>query len=277
MKVSIVIINYNDKVRIERAIKSALNQTYKDKEVIVVDDGSTEDVREIYKQFSTINLVQLERTDKGERNPSRPRNKGIEVATGDYICFLDSDNYYNTKFVEELMKPCSDVAYCNWEIIGLEENKINIENIYDKDKSVIENYLFKTCLDHQCLLIKRELIGKYDERFPRSQDCEFMVRLMKKTSNWVHVPKTLFYFEKHEKDQQKPVASLYGKTLWMLKHNLSYEWLMHRVTHPLILMSLTKAFNEFMTDDKWKKDRDKSIYKDLDKLFNKRLGGGQNE
>jgi len=58
MKVSIVIINYNDKLRIDRAINSALNQTYRYKEVIVVDDGSDNETRDIYKKYKNeIKLV----------------------------------------------------------------------------------------------------------------------------------------------------------------------------------------------------------------------------
>jgi glycosyltransferase involved in cell wall biosynthesis len=275
MKVSIVIINYNDKLRVKRAIDSAINQTYKDIEVIVVDDGSDEETRKLYDGIDNINLIQLERNDVYKRTPSRARNKGIKTATGEYICFLDSDNYYDKDFITECLKYQEDVMFCNWQIFGKESYDVDISRAWDWSKPILDNYLLMTHLDHQCLLIKKEIldkVGKYDERLPRSQDCDMIVRLMLKTKKWRYIPKTLFYFEKHEDDQMKIIASIHGKMLWTLKLGVAWDFLMQRVIgNPFLFLALIKAYNDFTTLPEWKEDFEKSNYKKIVDEFNKRL------
>ena len=282
MKASIVIINYNDKIRVDRAINSALNQTYRYKEVIVVDDGSDDETRKIYDRFKDkITLVQLERKSKTERNPSRARNAGIEVATGSYICFLDSDNYYSKDFIAELMKYESDVMYCDWSIIGLDKYSAVIKNVWDMEKPILENYLKYTHLDHQCLLIKKELldkVGNYDERLPRSQDCDMIVRLMLASDKWHYINKSLFFFEKHEEDQTKSIASIYGKTLWTLKNNLNFMWLSDIIRRsPYYLLAFQRAVEDFRGKEIWKDDRLRSEFIKFYGDFENKLKGEQEE
>lgn len=266
MKVSLVVINYNDTLRIGRSIESCLNQTYKDIEVIVVDDGSNEETRNEYERYNgKIKLVQLERTDKKERNPSRPRNAGIDIASGEYIAFLDSDNYFSSDFVELMMKDIKDVSFCDWEIFGKQNYKAYINKVWNEKKDVLTNYLTSTHLDHQCIIVKTSIvkeIGKYDERLARSQDCDFLVRIMNNTSRWNYVSKILFHFEKHEDDQMKTIASIYGKTLWFLKNNLNITILMNGYVRDYNTgLSVAKAMNDFATSDIWSIDFDKSEYK----------------
>ena len=262
--VSIVIINYNDKTRIKRAIESALNQTYTDIEVVVVDDGSDPETREIYTSYDNINLVQLERADISLRTPSRARNEGIKIAKGDYICFLDSDNYYEKDFVKEMMKDIKDVSYCNWEIVGKQNYQVDISSVWKKGKSILENYLMFTHLDHQCLLIRKvllDVVGAYDVRLPRSQDCDLIVRLMLAGVDFNYVPKKLFVFEKHESDQMKTLASIHGKTLWTLKNNMDLSWLFGIVAkQPALYMVYLKAIYDFMDNDEWDTERNKSDF-----------------
>ena len=264
MKASIVVINYNDRLRIQRAIDSALNQTWKDTEVIVVDDGSDKETRKIYKQFkSRIKFLQLERGDRAVRSPSMARNAGIGAATGDFISFLDSDNYIENTFVEEMMKKDTDVCFCDWEIVGKQSYAVNISNVWDMNLiassggvGILQNYIQFTHLDHQCLLIRKKYldkIGVYDLRLPRSQDCDMIVRLILGGGEWSYVPKKLFVFEKHEDDQMKVYASIHGKTLWSLKNNINIRWLFQVVQNdPMRIMAFLKAIEDFRTLPEWK-------------------------
>lgn len=88
-KVSIVIIAYNEERFIKDAIESALNQTYENIEVILVDDGSKDNTLAIAKQFeSRIKVI----SQKNSGNCSFPRNAGLAIATGEYVSFLDGDD-----------------------------------------------------------------------------------------------------------------------------------------------------------------------------------------
>lgn len=276
MKVSMVVINYNDKQRVKRAIESCIEQTYDDIEIIVVDDGSDNETREIYKEYTdNIKLVQLERNDKTLRTPSRARNKGIDMATGAYICFLDSDNYYDKDFVKECMKYSADVMYVNWQIFGKQQYDARIETVWQPNQTILENYLYTTHLDHQCILVKKSVldkVGKYDERLPRSQDCDMLVRLMMNTKKWVHIRKCLFYFEKHEEEQMKVIASFHGKMLWALKLGVAFDFLLARLReNPLLFFALVQGYIDFTTKPEWKEDYNKSSYKKLIDEFGKNL------
>src|SRR4030042_587586 len=89
-KVSVIITTYNRVHFVCEAIDSVLNQTFKDFEIIVVDDGSTDNTKEALKRYSK-NIFYIYQSNKGR---SQARNTGLKVAKGDYIAFLDDDDIW---------------------------------------------------------------------------------------------------------------------------------------------------------------------------------------
>jgi teichuronic acid biosynthesis glycosyltransferase TuaG len=119
-KVSVIIPMYNSSKYIKECVQSVLNQTYKNIELIIVDDMSSDNSVEIVEQFKDdrIKLIKLSKNV----GAALARNKGIDNATGEYICFLDSDDYWvldklerQVKFIEEndYAFIYSDYAYLN--------------------------------------------------------------------------------------------------------------------------------------------------------------------
>lgn len=100
-KVSIVIGTYNRYDLCLRAVNSALNQTYPNIEVILVDDNSN-DVR--YENFKNFNGIKYIKLDNNTSIPAGPRNVGIKESTGDWISFLDDDDFFLPNKIEEQMK-----------------------------------------------------------------------------------------------------------------------------------------------------------------------------
>lgn len=105
-KISVIIPIHNSSKHIEECLQSVINQTYKDIEIIVVDDASIDNSLELVKNIkdNRIKIIEL----KENVGAANARNKGIENATGHYICFLDSDDYWvldklekQVKFMEE--------------------------------------------------------------------------------------------------------------------------------------------------------------------------------
>lgn len=90
VKVSIIIPTYNSGKYITQAIDSVLNQSYRDFEIIVVDDGSTDNTREVLSPY--IENLTIKYIYQSNQGPGAARNKGIEVASGKFICFLDGDD-----------------------------------------------------------------------------------------------------------------------------------------------------------------------------------------
>ncbi|MGC8942432.1 MAG: glycosyltransferase family 2 protein, partial [Sulfurihydrogenibium sp.] len=107
MKVSVVIPVYNGEKYIKNAIKSALSQTYQDKEIIIVDDCSTDRTKQIveenFKKEIDEGLIKYHKNPKNmERSYSR--NKGVELSSGDAVFFLDYDDEWENTYIEEMVK-----------------------------------------------------------------------------------------------------------------------------------------------------------------------------
>lgn len=96
---SIIIPTYNRANRVREAIESVLSQTYKNWELIVIDDGSTDNTKEVCQRFKDQRITYLYQ-ENAER--SAARNRGIAMAIGKYIGFLDSDDIYARSFLEEV-------------------------------------------------------------------------------------------------------------------------------------------------------------------------------
>lgn len=94
---SIILPTYNRANLIEKAIKSVLEQAFVDWELLIIDDGSTDNTQEVVEQFEDSRIHYL-RQDHGER--SRARNLGVQRAEGRYVCFLDDDDYLLPHFLQ---------------------------------------------------------------------------------------------------------------------------------------------------------------------------------
>ena len=101
--VSVIVPVYNSKAYLKRCVDAILKQTYSNLEVILVDDGSKDDSYMICKEYEAFDKrVRVFTKENG--GSSSARNVGIKAAKGDYICFCDSDDYYEPDIVENLSK-----------------------------------------------------------------------------------------------------------------------------------------------------------------------------
>jgi glycosyltransferase involved in cell wall biosynthesis len=97
--VSIIVAVFNEEKYLNRCLQSLKNQSYKDIEIIIVDDGSTDKSRNIIKQY---NVKYLSISHSG---PGVARNKGAQAAKGEILVFVDADMYYDKEYIKELVKP----------------------------------------------------------------------------------------------------------------------------------------------------------------------------
>jgi glycosyltransferase involved in cell wall biosynthesis len=133
VKFSIIIPNYNKEEYVADTLNSIFNQTYKNFEVIVVDDASSDNSLEIIKNYD-VKLLSTNRARAGGA-----RNKGLDNATGDYIIFLDSDDYFTDNSVLERLNNLindEDIIFLNYtrdkygEIITVKEyNSLDIRKL----------------------------------------------------------------------------------------------------------------------------------------------------
>lgn len=134
--ISVIIPVYNASSRIRQCIDSVLQQTYKEFEVILVDDGSTDDSQKICKEYCDNSVHYIFQKNAGA---AAARNKGLEAASGEFICFLDSDDYLERNALDIMMKRFDEetdiVCGCCKVDNGLDTN---VEYFFESD------YIMKT-------------------------------------------------------------------------------------------------------------------------------------
>ncbi|MBR2840595.1 MAG: glycosyltransferase [Bacilli bacterium] len=194
--VSVIIPTYKTNHSLNRAIDSVLNQTYKNVEIIVVDDNGqnskyrkiTEDIMEKYKEKKNISFIFHEKN----KNGSAARNTGVKESNGKYISFLDDDDYYlKDKIKKEIdficnnkLKFCTCYYYRNKRIYKFDEKDDYTEDVfYNKVTPQTSSFLITKKLFN-------ELKG-FDESYFRHQDYEFLLRVMEKTKVGV-IPEPLY-------------------------------------------------------------------------------------
>ena len=109
--VSVIVPVYNSTAYLKRCVDAILSQTYQDLEVVLVDDGSTDDSLNMCREYEKSD-ARVKVFHKENGGSSSARNVGIKEATGEYICFCDSDDYYEPDIVENLMKVFNEKDDC---------------------------------------------------------------------------------------------------------------------------------------------------------------------
>lgn len=151
-KVSVIIPNYNHALYLEQRINSVLNQTYKDFEVIILDDCSSDNSREIIERFRQHEKVSsIVYNDSNTGNPFHQWDRGIQLASGEYIWIAESDDWCENSFLENLAEaldknPTCVLSYCQSYCIG-DDNCIRFQSNhtslgeYVNGKKFISNYI----------------------------------------------------------------------------------------------------------------------------------------
>lgn len=184
--VSVIIPTYNREKTIQSSIESVLSQTYKDIEVIIVDDCSVDNTEDIVKGISDKRVIYIKQEKNG--GACAARNKGISVAKGEYIAFQDSDDIWKENKLEiqleNMKKNNSDLDFCMANII---DGKSNIRTIPTKEDLIRikkKDFIYALCKNNfmstQNLLLKKECLKdiKFDESLPRLQDYDLMLNLI---------------------------------------------------------------------------------------------------
>lgn len=161
--VSIIVPVYNVGLYLRQCLDSILRQTYKEFEVILVDDGSTDSSGVICDEYVQIDK-RFRVIHKKNGGQSSARNAALDIAQGDYICFIDSDDYISFDYLENVAlieKKGVDVVKCGYELFGEANDvfKLNDATIFDKDDLFVywmttDSYLWNR-------IYKREIFEKH--------------------------------------------------------------------------------------------------------------------
>ncbi len=181
-----VLPTYNRESTLLRAVKSVLDQTYDDLELIIVDDCSTDGTEKLIKSVKDKRLKYVKLHKNSGANTAR--NYGIKKAKGDYIAFQDSDDEWLPEKLarqyQEVSKSSTDVCFCRFIKIGKNSEEAIPEEGFilpDTKKEVWRKTFSGNFVSTQTLLVKKDVLEhiKFDEKLPRFQDWDFLIRVAK--------------------------------------------------------------------------------------------------
>ena len=179
--VSVVVPTYNRASRLGETLCSVFNQTYQDFELIVVDDGSTDDTSKMIQSFPDVRYVFI----KENRGVSRARNEGLAYAKGRYICFLDSDDLWNKRKLQtqvQWMEENIDCQVCYTDEIWIRKGvRVNPMNKHRKYSGDIFRHCLSLCIVSLSSAMLRtglfDQIGNFDESLPACEDYDLWLRI----------------------------------------------------------------------------------------------------
>ena len=248
--ISVIVPAYNVNQFIEKCVYSILQQTYNNFELIIVNDGSTDGTADTLNRLASEDnrIIVVHQTNQGV---SVARNKGIKICNGDYVCFIDSDDYISEDYLEVMtsnLNDCDCVA-CGYTIVNNDGEIIShpftISELYLNDRdSLTNNYMYNTVFRQMFFapfskLYKASIIKtiEFDSELVSAEDIVFNLQFLSK-SNSVHV---VNYEGYHYKKTNSSVT---------VKSTNNYS---PRSEHSFSLISdkIDSARREFGVSDEW--------------------------
>ena len=191
--VSIIIPTYNRPNYLQRAIESALNQTYSNLEIIVVDDCSTNNLLSIIEIFNDKRIKYFRNAEN--RGAVYTRNRGISLCSGEYINFLDDDDELLPLKIELQIAKFKDSKVENLGVVSC-DMEYKRKDINMVKKNHFKGNIYKKLLSQYCIygihsmLIKRKFTPKFDLNLKSSQEYDLSIRLARRC-NFDYIPKRL--------------------------------------------------------------------------------------
>ena len=242
--ISVIMPCYNQKFFVEEAIRNVMEQSYQNIELIVVDDGSTDNTPDILKklenEYKNRKIKMLHQKNQG---PYPARNYALKNAHGKYVAFLDADDFWEKEFLKKmhhrLVMDNADLVYCGWQNIG--KNAIN-GNPFIPDKYG-ENGLMMAFLKscqwpiHAALTTKRMIdsVGGFSQRYFSSMDYDLWIKIVAQTKKIKRVPEVLSYYRWHDHGQISSVKWKQEINSWRVRKDFVE-------THPELVAKIDTTY-----------------------------------
>lgn len=208
-RVSVVLPTYNQAEYLPRALDAVFNQTWKDYELIVVNDGSTDKTSQILKEYQKQNKFTV--IDKENKKLPEALNTGFHRAKGDYLTWTSSDNVMLPDMLKVLVHnldsyPEVGLVYADWEYIDEHDNVIAAVETYEYDRLL----LLRANFVYACFMYRRacqEKVGLYDPEYIYAEDYEYWIRISR-FFNMMRVPRILYRYRVHSTSLSKYVTQI---------------------------------------------------------------------
>lgn len=199
--ISVIIPSYNAQAYIEEAITSVLEQTLGDFELLVIDDCSRDETRQIVASFEKrdkrVHLIE----NKENVGVARTRNRGLSLCKGQYVAFLDSDDYWKPEMLEKMVARAqesgADIVYCSYELVDEQGNRLCNDFIVP-EKTDFESSIVRSVITCSSVLVNGKLAAKM--RFPTQmyhEDIALWFALLKDGATAVGETEILASYRQH--------------------------------------------------------------------------------
>ena len=210
--ISVIMPCYNAAPYVEQAVASALGQSHGNVELIVVDDGSTDGSDTLLAGLAQAHPERLHLLYTSRAGPYPTRNAGLQRARGEFVAFLDADDWWQPDTLEKLLAALSahaaDIAYCGWQNVGDGiEGEPYIPPAYEEEDPVA--HFLRACpWPIHAALVRRELVqrlGGFSERRFASMDYDLWLRALGAGARIRRVPQVLAFYRWHNLGQVSAV------------------------------------------------------------------------
>ncbi|WP_312695023.1 glycosyltransferase family 2 protein [Caproiciproducens sp.] len=207
-KISIIIPVYNVEKYVGKCLSSLVDQTFTDFEIITVNDGSKDDSLDILRRFEErYDFVKV--IDQKNGGIANARNNGLAAARGEYVCFVDSDDYVGPTYLEELYNACvdtgSDISCCYYYFHFVENNFLfeypfRCRGIFKPEeamKKLLRDVQIQSLVWNK--MYKRSLFTDYDIKFPTMcfEDMAIANKVFANANQVVVLDRPLYYYNQH--------------------------------------------------------------------------------
>ncbi|MCT7911792.1 glycosyltransferase family 2 protein [Arcobacter lacus] len=206
--VSVVIPCYNHQYYVEKSLKSVINQTYKNIEIIVIDDGSKDNSVKVLKELQKNNKFILECQEN--MGVCKTLNRAIGMSNGKYIAILASDDYWDLTKIEKQVKvleTSNNSEFCFTQALEFDSNTDKNMRIFPKNPlsgNVLNSVFVRQHVPAGSMMFSKNLFDKingFDESL-KEEDWDFVIRSAANT-NFISIKEPLFFYRSHETNVMK--------------------------------------------------------------------------
>lgn len=220
---SIIIPCYNAEKYIIETIRSLINQTYSNWELIIVNDGSTDNSLAIIKEFAEKDK-RISFIDKSNSGVSHSRNKGLEKSKGDFIAFLDADDIWKPKYLEKqitnLQTNQYTISYTACQLINQNGEKLN-QQIRGENNPQLDDFLIQKAnynTNPSGIVYKKECFEKvkgFDVNLSNNADQDILIQMLAKGNSIGYIDELLWNYRMHDNNMSKNISVLEKDTLYL--------------------------------------------------------------
>lgn len=239
-KFSIITVTYNAGKVLEDTIQSVIFQTYRNIEYILVDGGSKDNTLQIASKYRQHISKVVSEPDHGLYDAM---NKGIQLATGDYLCFLNAgDELHENETLQKMVhslhtQELPDVMYGETAIVDNQGHFLHMRRLSAPEQLNWKSFKQGMLVCHQAFFVRRELAIHclYDLQYRFSADFDWCIRIMKQAKHLHNTRLTLIDYQKEGMTTQNHKASLKERFRIMVKH---YGWISTVLHHGWFVIRL---------------------------------------